>query len=697
MVRFLEKIRHSLKSKDNLINQNNHLKGMLFRNDLLKRRSPAALGLMSGTVVKNGLFEPLVDTRLLIWAAENNWMLGTAIDKVQIETTKEGWEWKPKFVAKCNSCQTTYDEVEPDVCENCGGNDFAKPNKKQLKYINQLFEKPNTDQDGRVTKSFIDILSDLCHYNQTIDDYYLETSLNRWGNPAEIFPLSSEQIRIAVDDTTKEKFCPNCYEPDQTYSDKKTICPKCGGELKDTMYVQLEGNTKNIEARWDSKSVLHSNSRAWGNRVYGIPKIWSVWAVAQTLKWMEYYNWSAYSQNKMPDSFIFFPGMSTMQVNKMIEEVVTFKEANPQVKKSVWMGSDAGGVPINVQTMFSLKDMMSVEMAHFYREAIAIRYGVSLQMVGIETPGKLGNSETSAGVSYDTIVETQRQLSEFINSKLVPLFVYPEPITDWEFSLISPQKEDKQADATLKATNIAGVVSLRASGIDAILNEHTFDIEIRDQPAPKDNMPFDPMTFSKARIYLAPGENPPEGYIPSKGPKGGRYYESESPAGQGEEPQTSVQRLTSLSPHIGNPKYNLAVGDLGERIAQYIPQLSTHHLTEYSEIPPELSKKYNIAKDGRNAPFDMLNGTAVEIKVTRRGKAGMWSNQYKKKLSFSKEINKPWVTVILMDVKESGIDVYHHKINFEKMGAEKIYEITTKNSTKIGRFTKDGKYEGENI
>ena len=555
----------NIRTQRQLTAQNSLLKGLLVKNTILKGRSPATTGLMSGTTIKNGLFEPLVDTRLLIWAKENNWMLGTVIDKIQVECTKEGGEWLPRFVARCNDCKAEYDEAEPEQCENCGGTSFSKPNKKQLKYITQLFDKPNTDEEGRVIKTFIDIIGDLIQYKESIDDYYLECSLNRWGNPAEIFPLSAEQIRIAIDDTTKGLFCPKCYKPDQTYGSNKTHCPECGEELEETKYIQLEGNTKNIVARWNSKSIIHGNSRAWGNRVYGIPKIWSVWAIAQTLKWKEYYDWSSYSQNKMPESFTFFEGMSTMQVNKMVEDILAWKEKNPQVRKNVWLGSDAGKAPTHVQTMFSPKEMMSLETSQFYREAIAIRWGVSMNMLGIQTPGKLGNETETVEASYDTIIEVQRQISEFVNNKIVPLFVYPEPITDWIWSLKSPKKDDLLRDASIKSSLVNSVVALRTSGIYAKLNEQTFEIEIIDQPKPEP--PQQPMgadsfmEFMKARTYVDSPNDAPDGVNVQRGERGGYYYEEggKKPSGKKPTPDTGGEEKPDKEEYS-------PIGERGERL-----------------------------------------------------------------------------------------------------------------------------------
>jgi hypothetical protein len=173
--------------------------------------------------------------------------------------------------------------------------------------------------------------------------------------------------------------------------------------------------------------------------------------------------------------------------------------------------------------------------------------------------------------------------------------------------------------------------------------------------------PFFSETVEKSRIYLAPGESPPHGVAPHKGPKGGLYYDTDDVGSPGEEePTSSINRLLDLEPKIGNPKFNIAVGDLGERIATSIPLLQNHHLTQYSDMPKEISSKYNVSTDGRNAPVDMLNGTSVEIKVSRHARVTMWKNQVEKKKSFCEEMKRPLKAIIMLHPHDDVIDVYAH-------------------------------------
>lgn len=447
-------------------------------------RQATPQGVTAGSHVRNGIWEQVVDPRVLVLATHNNWMLGTAIDKIIQEATKEGYEWVPKWAARCQACGKVYKDTAPKKCKECGNTEhWAFPDESQLEDIENVFQHPNQDENGDVHKSFMDIVRDCIFYLETVDDYYVEVIRDELGYVVELWPVASEFIRKKADNryekNFRERFCPICGEIE---SGTFARCKDDNGQHPltiDTDYIQLGGFTNDVVSRWGSASLLHGNARAWGTRVYGVPKLYRVWAATQILRWMELYQWSAYSENKMPDSFVAFPGMKQSEVNDMVEQVVDFKEKNPQIRKDVFLGVQEE--PKHVVTMPDFKALMSVEMAGFLREAIAINYGVSLNMLGLQTPGKLGSETETVEVSYDTIDECQSQFNEFVNHKMVAM--WPE-VQDWEWKLISPKKDDLVRLATLNQTKASTVATLRSSGIDAYLDDE-WDIVIRDSPPPQ--------------------------------------------------------------------------------------------------------------------------------------------------------------------------------------------------------------------
>lgn len=454
----LSKIRSALSKSDAYVEP-----GIVAKARMIEKasHSPVAVGPLSGDVVRDGMFKHVIDQRAMALSVHNNWMLGAAVDKIVTESTKNIGPLRElfveKFEKKCSDCGEEH-QYDVDECDQCGCTKLRKPDPGQLGRALALFDHPNEDDNGTVTQTFEEILRTLIYYSQVTDDFYLEVLYDMAGNPAELYALSAEYIRIAAKVPGSKwlgRFCELCFEPgksEKLYGDEELSCPECGRELVNTAYVQL-GDVDKVIARFSSRRVLHDAARSFGRRVYGVSKIESVWAAAQILRWMELYQWSTYSNNKSINSILYIPQLSQEEIYEIQDQILERKRLNPGTPQHLWIGGggkQGSGQPAVIDAMPTMVDLNAKEMATFLREAIAIRYGVSLNMLGVQTPGKLGQETEQVEVSYDTIEEVQTRIEEFFNNKLLPLFrVTPleggrtEPeIQDWIFELPNPQRDD---------------------------------------------------------------------------------------------------------------------------------------------------------------------------------------------------------------------------------------------------------------
>lgn len=487
----------SIFSTQTLVPQGNSLHGFDL---MMMKRSKAvapAGGLVSGTRVRNGMFDPLIDPRALVVGVDAVAELATAIDKIVIETTKNGYELVPKFKFKCLECGKEYQTSKPQQCTGsqkgkeeelieCQSTMFRGPDDRQIIPLKVLFEHPNSDEDGDVIKSFDSIQRDLIYYLTVLDNFYLEVTYNYRGDPTEIVPLPAEYIRKTDDPRVKalkkqpQFHCPHCsIEKPKSFYTKEGTCRKCKVPLVRTAYVQL-GEKDEIVARWGKKMIIEGSTRAWGTRLYGIPRTLAVWTPAQVIRWILLYQHSAYSNNKSPDKIVVFPGMNQEEVNRNILEMVNFKKIHPEVRRTSFLAVQQA--PEVIKVMDSLVDLKAIDMMRYIRELISIRFGVSLNMLGVQTPGKLGKETETVEVSYDTIEETQTQLASYFNQKVLPLWkdeAGQPAITEWEYKLKSPKKDDELRKANIQQTKIATVTQLRGAGVKAELDENG-EVVIKD-------------------------------------------------------------------------------------------------------------------------------------------------------------------------------------------------------------------------
>jgi RNA polymerase subunit RPABC4/transcription elongation factor Spt4 len=404
--------------------------------------------------------------------------------------TMNGWDFEPLFAKKCLQCDEEFDsEPDNEICPNCFSDKLRDPDTGQLRAIKEMFKTPNHDLTGRIVFPFEQILKDWVWYNQSIDDFFGELSFHvSTGNPREIWPLPGEYMRHVDDEISYSGwYCHVCWpETQEVYAqgdieDDGELCPTCERPLEETEWLQLiEDGTGKILARFSAKRIMHGNGSAYGGRRWGLPKTLAVWYIAQTLRWMEMRQWSAYSQNMSPDVALVFPGMSQEDVNKTATDVIEFKKRKPGKMVQLWLGAQEA--PIAVRMNDNLVDLQTVQMANFYREAVAVVYGVSMQMLGVSTPGKLGDETEQIEVSYNTVEQAQRTIEMLVNTKLLPLYFSKAfgtgekipMITDWKFVLKEPRKEDRQRQAQVIQGNLQVAQLLEQMGYPIELNEQDY-------------------------------------------------------------------------------------------------------------------------------------------------------------------------------------------------------------------------------
>ncbi len=457
----------------------------LWRNNLLERqiakgRGDRVIGYDREYIVRNGIAQPRLDPRVLIHLSDMVFVVGASVDKIVMESTKEGWSFEPNFACMCTNCGTEYDSMMEE-CEysGCDSTEFREPDPAQLKAPIEFFEDVNPE------KSWKDIQKSSIDYNVNIDDVYLELIRTFGGDPSQLWALPSERMRPAVEKGRRNRlgngefFCPNCYdaELDRHFSKDEAICPNCNTPLEETAYVEIAERGDKIIGRWARDEVLHYNSRSRGLALFGRSKLIRIWSIAQSLRWMELYQWQAYSTNQDPDSITSFPGMSQDEVNTMTKKSLEFRRQNPGAKNNIFLGTKESVV--HTKLIDSLADLQAGEMMRLFREHVAISLGVSLQSLGIQTPGKLGRETEVIEVSYDTIEEYQSQFEEFVNEQILTLFTEVE-VTDWHYELHTPKKDDLLRRAQIKQINGSSIASLNPIAEIEIEDEETLDFTVTE-------------------------------------------------------------------------------------------------------------------------------------------------------------------------------------------------------------------------
>lgn len=592
-------------------------------------RQHVAKGPMAGYFLKDGIWYPITRPQSQVLLTDTVWIIGAAVDRVVEEVTKNGGDWTGKFGAKCVLCGAEY-EVEPDVCdaEGCFSTEFRSPDPAQLDRINEVVERPNWDNEGRVVKTWNGILEDLVFYDLTIAGWHWEVVYGKDGRPSQVWPMNSEWMRRVDDPGVRigKWFCPECLRDPNfavkkaTFSDGQKGCPIHGDTLEKVGWIEID-QTDNIVQVWSAREVLGGTSRTHGYRIYARSKVLRVWAMGQIIRWRELFTWAAFSGNKRPDNIVIWP-LTQSEVDAMIEEFEKFKEDHPEYQSDIHLGIGNGeSKPADVKLINLMGDLARVDEIEYDKwvvEAVAINLGVSRTMMGQQEAGQLGHPEEVLQVSYDTIQEHDRHIEEFVNNGFVPLF--PE-VTDWEWKQNPPAKEQETERAETAKAWFEAIKAGRDAGARVKLDP-TVDfgwpivIEGWDEKAPA---PAGSALGSETPV--SPGDAPPQ--TPrgeAQGPPGAAAPEDGlPPALEGGAPKSTVHnaRKGRQAAKGGLPGHPGALGGTSERGAAVA---QTKALTPRSLPPAEAPPGIREFEDRLAERLGRLYDKAVRDLERRSGR-----------------------------------------------------------------------------
>lgn len=439
--------------------------------------------------------KPLFDYVNLFEVATTSWPLRRAFKAIIQECTRNRWTKQPKFKHKCIACGKEYNvnpkgkkcTVKDEKGKVCGGK-LREPSVEQGKLFDQILDKPNPDYH------FDDFVRSSLFYGLALDDWYWgiayketprivkdkdglpktvikddEAVMDKLGAEIYIedarfmFPIADEYGHLGG----YEYFCPICYDKEKHLGDHPVVeilpnmtleqqealkkCQYCGGEMKQTAYVQEAAGQ--ILARFTKDEIVHGSTSRVLPSLFGNSRIISVWTLVQTVLAMDGYNYEVYSEGKV-GALIGMPGYDQLEVGRIKEEIET--ELKKLDRKDITTGryrtskkirilmmglkkdTEASRIPL----MEDLKGMQSIDFYRMYIDAIAEMYGVTTEFVATGAEVGLG-AKFKIEVQNRTVQGEQNNFVDLFNSEALPKF----GITDWilAFNPVEPRNELKVA------------------------------------------------------------------------------------------------------------------------------------------------------------------------------------------------------------------------------------------------------------
>ncbi len=223
------------------------------------------------------------------------------IQHVTSEVFRRGITWKPRFVVKCENCNTEYSETK-ELCEKCGSESLVKPDEKQKERFNLYLNDANIFDNSfeEILKAFninLAVLDDGLLY--VVKEYFSDDITGSVRSKViEIRNMSPADIDFDLD----AKGLPKnnhfiCYlHRDEEISSLPGNCLQCGRKLVPAMYI-LHHRGKDVYLT-DSE-IIHASHLTPGE-LWGISPVFTIMDKAMTLIGMDSNMYNYFWNRKMP-------------------------------------------------------------------------------------------------------------------------------------------------------------------------------------------------------------------------------------------------------------------------------------------------------------------------------------------------------------------------------------------------------------
>ena len=449
------------------------------------------------------------------------------------EVVRNRWDAKEKFTKKCVTCGQHFEELI-DECPDCKDKGFLRdPNPQEKRRLESFLEDPNRDDE------MVDIIKSLLKDNLAVDDWYLSVMNGPAGyviyveDAAETFICADKHGRIG----NGVYFCPGCWLPEKqekTYVDPGE-CEFCGGELKESAYVQKPSGTGTVKARFARDEIIHGNSDPWLPKLYGNSKVMAVLLELRTALAMSNYNFGAYSKGVI-DKAIFLKGETQVKATEISKDIKEQRErvvidswtgrVGRETGGSVFIGAEQGGAAVDL--MPDPEKMQSLEWMEFWLvKIVGAIYGVQPVMMNAPTRGPGGYFQRmQIVVQNDTTREYQKMIEDALNEQLLPKL----GVHDWEFKFNEVEPRNEMELAQIWQVKVAAGLAAKQAGLNAELTDegelkisgefqepkmpvgatHTLHEipQAPKPPEPKQNIPFAQDKMKKGKSWLVTEVDP---------------------------------------------------------------------------------------------------------------------------------------------------------------------------------------------
>ena len=448
-------------------------------------------------------------------AAYECMVLRSILQHLSVETFRKGWDWKAKFVVKCTSCDTEFQQ-QVDTCSSCGG-EVRKADRGQIDYADTILSGPN-----RMTQNFIDILREVEMDLNIVDDAYVILTKEYFVDPAtkkpaffrikEVSRADPIFMRILSDKRGIRGGTQYTSLIDRSFrtSDPKQLCPISGTPVVPIHYMNLAG-VGNGQVYTEGE-VIHISK--WSpSKLYGRSPVATMWRQVNTLIAMDNYVYSAYQKRRMPRGIMVIKSSNMETVEKTARNIQEHLERDPNYIPTIGVETESGRGGIEyVRMMDTLEELQYIPIKDDIRQRISAYYGVSNVFMNDVSGGGLNNEGMQIVVSNRSISYAQ----SIYNRVVFPALMNAFDITEWTLTLTPHEEEDEIMQLRRDEMAIRNMMQMKQSGYQAKLRDQIDDkfLNFDFKEPSEEEMAAKAQEAQAAQAQQQGGGAPPQGGAP---------------------------------------------------------------------------------------------------------------------------------------------------------------------------------------
>ena len=454
--------------------------------------------------------------------------LRIAIETINREMFKNGFEVVEKFKYKCNNCGKEFDakpqksdsfdnkpgknekskpkdgkelkkadELTPQdrksgnetpQCDECDSKDIRRPKPENRKVLQKLYTCFVNNNDQTIE----DVARQLERDLEVADNAYLLLLKNYWIDersgkidyvkteikeliridPPQVAMIADSDGRIGFDDKRNAVYvCPRFEHRDKRLSKPK--CDRCGAEalkaLLEVSSVYSVGIPQPKRVIYAKGEVIWVPGKYKPGLIYGFSVIYALWSKVMSLSHMDEYIRKYFDKMRPPRGLLVIASRNYETFRKAWHSLEQRAIEDPYMIHPLLVESDKGGRQMAQWIDFtgSLKELQFIEIRKELRQIIGAAFGVLPLYFG-ELPSGWANEGMQVTITNRAIKWGQ----DFLRSHIFDRLAREMQVFDWSLQLKEGEEADELRDLEIEAQEIQNNATLQQMGFN-VKRDHT--------------------------------------------------------------------------------------------------------------------------------------------------------------------------------------------------------------------------------